>query len=155
MSTEKRLVRYALTSKWTIMAALLMLAVAVAAELTGPFIAKTVIDRHISGIEEPWYETEAGSQAVSYNGAYYTREAYADSSQIEGEAVQIMQIGKSFYFTEEPLPLDGSRSFQDGELRIEAGETFIQRKRNRCRLPKCLRFIRRKSRLLSTGCCFT
>ncbi|WYQ55981.1 ABC transporter ATP-binding protein [Bacillus sp. FSL W7-1282] len=121
MSTEKRLVRYALTSKWTIMAALLMLAVAVAAELTGPFIAKTVIDRHISGIEEPWYETEAGSQAVSYNGAYYTREAYADSSHIQGEPIQIMQIGTSFYFTEEPLPLDGSRSFQDGELRIEAG----------------------------------
>lgn len=121
MSTEKRLARYALTSKGTILVALLMLSIAVAAELTGPFIAKTIIDRHISGIEQPWYETGPNDQAVAYDGAHYTREAYIPDQAEVGEEVQILQIGTSFYFLTEPLPRDGERSFENGNLTIEAG----------------------------------
>jgi ATP-binding cassette subfamily B protein len=40
MSTGKRLIRYAALYKRTLILALIMLAVAVGAELTGPFIAK-------------------------------------------------------------------------------------------------------------------
>ena len=36
---------------------MLMLFIFVIAEL-GPFVAKTMIDDHIVGIEKPWYETE-------------------------------------------------------------------------------------------------
>ncbi|WP_054706354.1 ABC transporter ATP-binding protein [Bacillus sp. JCM 19041] len=126
MSTEKRLARYALTSKGTILIALLMLTVAVAAELTGPFIAKTVIDRHISGIEQPWYETEAYKDSVEYNGQLYTREANLPESAVTGEQVQIMQIGTSFYFLEEPLPLEGTRTYENGVLSIELNKDVVQ-----------------------------
>lgn len=34
-----------------------MLTIAVTAELTGPMIAKKMIDDHILGIEKTWYET--------------------------------------------------------------------------------------------------
>ena len=44
--------------KGTIFAAMLMLFIFVIAELAGPFVAKTMIDDHIVGIEKPWYETE-------------------------------------------------------------------------------------------------
>ena len=37
---------------------MLMLFIFVIAELAGPFVAKTMIDDHIVGIEKPWYETE-------------------------------------------------------------------------------------------------
>ncbi|WP_143521154.1 hypothetical protein, partial [Pseudomonas sp. 2995-1] len=61
MSVGKRLFRYALQFKRTIIIALVFLSIAVAAELTGPFIAKTMIDNHILGIERAWIETdEAG-----------------------------------------------------------------------------------------------
>ncbi len=48
---------------------MLMLFIFVIAELAGPFVAKTMIDDHIVGIEKPWYETEQSEDAVSYNGA--------------------------------------------------------------------------------------
>ena len=49
---------------------MLMLFIFVIAELAGPFVAKTMIDDHIVGIEKPWYETEQSEDAVSYNGAF-------------------------------------------------------------------------------------
>ena len=49
---------------------MLMLFIFVIAELAGPFVAKTMIDDHIVGIEKPWYETEKSEEAVSYNGAF-------------------------------------------------------------------------------------
>ncbi len=119
MSTEKRLARYALTSKGTILIALLMLSIAVAVELTGPFIAKTIIDRHISGIEQPWYESEQHDQSVAYNGTYYTRDAYLENDAWRGEEVQILQIGTQFYFTTSPVPTDGERLYQDGTLTVD------------------------------------
>ncbi len=48
-----------------------MLTFAVAAELTGPFIAKKVIDEHMRGIESPWIEVEAkDDQTVEYKWAF-------------------------------------------------------------------------------------
>ncbi|MBE0342813.1 hypothetical protein E4V51_19355 [Paenibacillus sp. 28ISP30-2] len=52
----KRLFQYALTSKAGFIAALIALAIGVAAELAGPFIAKTMIDDHMLAIEKPFYE---------------------------------------------------------------------------------------------------
>ncbi|MFD2672095.1 ABC transporter ATP-binding protein [Marinicrinis sediminis] len=47
-SIVRRLLRYAWTFKFRIAAALLILCCAVAAELGGPFIAKTIIDNHLT-----------------------------------------------------------------------------------------------------------
>lgn len=73
MSVSKRLFQYAMKVKGTIFAAMLMLFIFVIAELAGPFVAKTMIDDHIVGIEKPWYETEKSEEAVSYNGTFYKR----------------------------------------------------------------------------------
>lgn len=122
MRTEKRLFHYALSSKSAILFALLLLSIAVAAQLTGPFIAKSVIDRHITGIEEPWYRTSVSKHSVEYNGAHYTRSAYyLPAGERQGEPVQIMQIGTQFLFTETPLPASGQRQFNDGLLTVEYG----------------------------------
>ncbi|WP_219835120.1 ABC transporter ATP-binding protein [Paenibacillus sp. R14(2021)] len=47
-STTRRLYRYALVYKYRIIAALLVLCCAVGAELGGPYIAKIIIDQHLS-----------------------------------------------------------------------------------------------------------
>lgn len=47
-STTRRLIEYALVYKFRIIGALLVLCCAVSAELGGPFIAKTIIDKHLS-----------------------------------------------------------------------------------------------------------
>jgi ATP-binding cassette subfamily B protein len=48
-STTRRLIGYALVYKFRIIGALLVLCLAVGAELGGPYITKTIIDRHLSG----------------------------------------------------------------------------------------------------------
>ncbi|SES96239.1 ATP-binding cassette, subfamily B [Salinibacillus kushneri] len=52
-STEKRLYQYAMTSRKTIMIGIVCLIISVGLELSGPFIAKIVIDEHIVGITNP------------------------------------------------------------------------------------------------------
>ena len=62
---------------------MLMLFIFVIAELAGPFVAKTMIDDHIVGIEKPWYETEKSEEAVSYNGAFISEDRFQEGEKKE------------------------------------------------------------------------
>ncbi|KKO53342.1 ABC transporter ATP-binding protein [Paenibacillus sp. DMB20] len=123
----KRLFRYALTAKGTFIAALIMLAIGVAAELAGPFIAKTMIDDHILGIEKPYYESSSPEKSASYQGSHYKREDHFRDEETRGKEVRILQIGSSFYFVPERVErTEGDRSFQDGVLTISYGNESSQ-----------------------------
>jgi ATP-binding cassette, subfamily B, multidrug efflux pump len=120
-TTERRLFRYALSNKKTINIGLVCLLIAVMLELAGPLIAARIIDHHILGIESTWYEVENQTdKTVQYNGKTYIRadELTADEAAL-GEA-SILQIGKQFYFSEAVLPLDGSRTYEDGTIKIDS-----------------------------------
>lgn len=133
MTTGRRLVQYALHYKKIIIAALLMLTVAVTADLAGPFIAKRMIDQHILGIESTWYQTNGTKDAVEYKGNYYKREKYIQDDEVKMEETTILQVNRSFVFVEEATPLDGERSFKNGVLTIKKGdktETFEGTKLN-------------------------
>ena len=107
----KRLFRYALTAKGTFITALILLAIGVAAELAGPFIAKTMIDEHILGIERPYYETSQAQGASSYNRTYYKREDRFQEGETKGQEVRLVQAGRSFYFIDEPVArTEGNRT---------------------------------------------
>ncbi|NOU97133.1 ATP-binding cassette domain-containing protein [Paenibacillus sp. LMG 31456] len=106
----KRLWQYALIYKKTILLALLMLAIAIGTELTGPFIAKRIIDVHIAGIEKPWYEVEAGSvDSVAYAGAYWMRVDRVPVNEQKKEA-RVLQVGRDFFFVPGGIKEDGERS---------------------------------------------
>ncbi|UNK16613.1 ABC transporter ATP-binding protein/permease [Paenibacillus sp. N3/727] len=123
----KRLFRYALTAKGTFIAALIMLAIGVAAELAGPFIAKNMIDNHVLGIEKPYYETTSAEQAASYNGKYYKRGDRFKEGESQGQEVRILQAGKSFYFiNEQVVRAEGERTFRDGTMTITYGNESAQ-----------------------------
>ncbi|KOR89922.1 multidrug ABC transporter permease [Paenibacillus solani] len=123
----KRLFRYALTAKGTFITALILLAIGVAAELAGPFIAKTMIDEHILGIERPYYETSQAQGASSYNGTYYKREDRFQEGETKGQEVRLVQAGRSFYFIDEPVArTEGNRSFKDGIISISYGSEELQ-----------------------------
>ncbi|MCR8997960.1 multidrug ABC transporter permease, partial [Brevibacillus laterosporus] len=70
---SKRLWQYALHFKKTLILALTMLSLAVAADLMGPILVKQMIDVHIRGIEYSWYQSEQGSEAVAYRDHYIKR----------------------------------------------------------------------------------
>ncbi|QOY36394.1 ABC transporter ATP-binding protein [Anaerobacillus isosaccharinicus] len=125
MSVSKRLFQYALTFKKSILVALALLTVAVAAELTGPFIAKKMIDTHILGVEFPWYETAESENAVQLHKRFFIREDRIENHELLKE-VRILQVSRDYYFIDEPISFDGKRELSEDQLRItNQGEEAI------------------------------
>ncbi|UJF33546.1 ABC transporter ATP-binding protein [Paenibacillus hexagrammi] len=123
--TGKRLFQYAALFKKPLLLALLLLAAAVSAELAGPFIARQMIDRHILGIEQPWYETGSATQtdmAVPYDGTFFKRSDNYAPGEAKGKEVRILQAGSAFVFIDQPLPFDGNRELKDGRLIVTKGD---------------------------------
>ncbi|MGM7685135.1 ABC transporter ATP-binding protein [Cytobacillus sp. Hm23] len=120
MTIGKRLFNYALIYKKTIIFALLMLMVAVAADLAGPFIAKRMIDQHILGIDSyPWYETDEGENAVLYQDTWYKREDHFSVDEVKGKEVRVLQVGRDYVFVDQPVTTpEGERIYEDGTLII-------------------------------------
>lgn len=109
-STEKRLLRYALSSKKTISIALICLIIAVGLELTGPFIAKTIIDNHIVGIQTEWVEVEEqnDTNTIAYNNRFLKR---SDRLQADDQVIgsyTFMQSGRHYYLIHDQIPLNSS-----------------------------------------------
>ncbi|MBO9600253.1 MAG: ABC transporter ATP-binding protein [Cohnella sp.] len=115
----KRLFRYALHYKRSILLALLLLACAVVVELVGPFLAKRMIDTNIMGIEKSWYEVQQQDRyAVSYNGAWYKRADHMQAGEPRGREVRVLQVGRSYYFIDSPVPTQGSKTIEGDQLTI-------------------------------------
>ena len=122
MNVGKRLVNYALLYKKTIIFALIMLTIAVAAELTGPFIAKKMIDDHILGIERTWYETKESDGAVNYNKSWYKRSDNFVAGEEKGKEVRVLQVNRSYYFVNQAIEFDGQRSMENGFVKISRND---------------------------------
>ncbi|TQR41828.1 ABC transporter ATP-binding protein [Paenibacillus popilliae] len=105
------------------MIALAMLILSVISELTGPFIAKIIIDNHILGIEKPWNEVQTYSEkAVLYQDHWYKRSDNFKSDEIKGKEVRILQVGRKYVFIPESIRFDGERIFEDDKLIITNGD---------------------------------
>ncbi|MCT8139467.1 ABC transporter ATP-binding protein [Anaerobacillus sp. CMMVII] len=117
MSVGKRLFQYALAYKKSIFVALLLLTLAVAAELTGPFIAKKMIDTHILGVEFSWYETTTNEAAVTFQDRHFIREDRVTDHNLIKE-VRILQVNRNYYFIDEAIPFDGKREIIGDRLFI-------------------------------------
>jgi len=119
----RRLWKYALHYKRTILLALAMLVVAIGTELVGPFIAKRMIDVHIAGIEQPWYQVaNADEETAPYGGAHYKRADRFEPGEARGAEARVLQIGRSFVFVPGGIEADGERELTaDGRLAIVAG----------------------------------
>ncbi|MED3690366.1 ABC transporter ATP-binding protein [Peribacillus butanolivorans] len=119
MKVVKKLYQYAALYKKLIIGALIMLALSVAADLAGPFIAKKIIDSHILGIESSWYETEKGKDAVEYGENWYKRADYFTEDEKKGKEVHVLQVGNHFVFVNEAVTIDGDRTLENQTLIIE------------------------------------
>ncbi|QHE51211.1 ABC transporter ATP-binding protein [Pontibacillus sp. HMF3514] len=126
-STEKRLLQYALSFKKTIIIGLICLTIAVALELTGPFIAKRLIDEHILGIETTWYQVQQNDDehTVAYNDGFYKRSDRIEPDDTTSSKATILQSGKSYYFIAEEVPTTGKKSFEGGTFTIESPDGTI------------------------------
>ncbi|WP_027963816.1 ABC transporter ATP-binding protein [Halalkalibacillus halophilus] len=101
-STEKRLYRYALTVKKIIIIGLICLIIAVGLELSGPLIAKKVIDDHIVGVASQYAVTDEFTGEVEFEGDYYIRSSRASGGE-DTDQVTLYQDGLNFYFAEDAV----------------------------------------------------
>ncbi|WP_442599037.1 ABC transporter ATP-binding protein [Neobacillus sp. D3-1R] len=122
MNKGKRLWQYALKYKRIIIAALLMLSISVAADLAGPFVAKKMIDEHILGIENKWFETKKGKLTANFKEHFYKREKYFEPGEAKGKEVRVLQVGRNYVFVDGAIALDGKRSYKDGILTVNSKE---------------------------------
>lgn len=120
-STEKRLLNYALQFKKGIFIGLICLVIAVALELAGPLIAKTVIDDHILGVEGNWRQVENKNDkyTVSYERDFYKRADRITNDEQSRETATILQVGHDYYFVDEDVPLSGKRSAKGNTITIK------------------------------------
>jgi len=125
-TTERRLTEYALKYKKGIIIGILCLMIAVGLELMGPLIAKKVIDDHILGVEGIWHEIEEeGPQTAEYQNKFYKREDRLLPEDRSLSTHSVMQVGRSYYMTEEEVSLQGQRTIKDGKIEIERPEETI------------------------------
>ncbi|MDL4840423.1 ABC transporter ATP-binding protein [Aquibacillus rhizosphaerae] len=123
-STEKRLFAYAMFYKKTIFIGLICLLIAVSLELAGPFIAKRIIDEHITGIESTWYQVgeNADKETVVYKRNFYKRSDRFDADDKKIGEGTLLQVNRDFYWVNEAVPLSGTRTISNGELIIQTPE---------------------------------
>lgn len=119
MKVVNKLYQYASLYKKLIIGALIMLALSVAADLTGPFVAKKIIDSHIIGIESAWHETKKGQDAVEYETRWYKRDTYFSKGEEKGREVRVLQVCSQFVFVDKAVPMDGRRSLEGNTLIIK------------------------------------
>lgn len=105
-TTEKRLFQYALYFKKTIIIGLVCLMFAVAFELSGPFIAKRLIDQHIVGVENHYVITDS-QDGVDLEGKHYVRVDRAKGKNPTPD-VTLFQDGLTFYLLEGKVPLQST-----------------------------------------------
>lgn len=118
-TTERRLIRYALLFKKGILLGIFCLMIATALELSGPYIAKVIIDDHILGVEGTWNETEkTGSKVVTYDDCAFIRENRAETTNEETKQITVLAIEKDYYVIDGNIPTEGVRTVENGIITI-------------------------------------
>ncbi|PXW91739.1 ATP-binding cassette subfamily B protein [Streptohalobacillus salinus] len=130
-SVEKRLLHYLFINKQTITLALIALIIAVALELTGPFIAKQVIDRHIVGVQTEWVAVTNNddNDTIELNDRYLKRADRLNQEDSVIDTVTFVQVNRDYYLAEGKVPVDETlRVSEDGALLMSESEDFQAKK---------------------------
>lgn len=140
--TEKKLFHYAWMFRKPISIGLICLVLAVALELTGPFIAKRLIDQHVVGIESTWHQVKSEDDyTVNYQGALYKREDRLSGSETTDNPATILQVGSSYYFVDQAVPTTGKREIEGDTLTIQSPDEQVSAQAEKLSLTELYRFF--------------
>jgi len=119
-TTIRSLIRYAMHEKKAIFLGLFLLVLAVGAELTGPYIAKVIIDEHIVAIEKDWVEVKADG-TVTYDGRQFAKAQDVSKSQIV-RSVSIVQTANGYFFVPKQVVSGGERNISGDTMTVTRGD---------------------------------
>lgn len=124
-TTERRLFDYAMRFKKLIFLGVVFLIFSVALELTGPFIAKIIIDKHIIAVEGSWSEVDNSSYDANYKDRYFIRSDRLKNEDVLQKAT-ILQIESDYYLLEGSAPTEGKRSAHQNSVTISKDGTTTE-----------------------------
>jgi ATP-binding cassette subfamily B protein len=104
--------RYVTPYKFLLTATLLAMLVVQVLGLVSPLIIKSIMDDYLIGIERPWYETTETVDSVEYKGRFFQQQ------ESSGDAISIVVIGTSYYFSEEVVVQGQKILNNDSDLTI-------------------------------------
>lgn len=119
-TTIRSLIRYAMHEKQAIFLGLFLLVLAVGAELTGPYIAKVIIDEHIVAIEKDWVEVKTDG-AVTYDGRQFAKAQDVSKNEIV-RSVSIVQTANGYYFVPKQVVSGGERNISGNTITVTRGD---------------------------------
>lgn len=126
-STEKRLFQYAKSNIKIAVFSLICLIIGVGLELIGPFIAKSIIDNHIVGVQAEWVELAQDQDgAVKFNETFFKRaDRVTSDDQVVGYHT-LVQSNRSYYFIDGQVPINSHILIEDDQDWVAEfnGETF-------------------------------
>jgi ATP-binding cassette, subfamily B, multidrug efflux pump len=115
MKTMKKVWRYVAKYKKLLTISLSAMLIVQALGLLAPLIVKSIFDDVLINIEKPWNEVSESSEAVYYQGRYFSQE------QIGDHQISIVIYEGKYYFIDEPS-LRGNKSLEGDFMTIVSQE---------------------------------
>lgn len=127
ISALKKLWRYAKKYKKMIILSMTMIIIVQLMSLISPLIVKEILDNHLSGITETWYQVgETDDKTITYNNHYYKQEKnFDDDDIIIKENVLSIVIKNTNYYVYEGQIEDGVRTLDGTTLTVTGEQTYI------------------------------
>ncbi len=126
ISALKKLWRYAKKYKKMIALSMTMIIVVQVMSLLSPLIVKEILDNHLSGITETWYEVESQDEkTITYNNRFYKQEKNFDADDVVNkEKVLSVIIKNTTYYVYEGTIEPGERTLKGNILTVKGAETY-------------------------------
>lgn len=126
ISAIKKLWRYAKKYKKMIVLSMTMIIIVQLMGLLSPLIVKEILDNHLSGITETWYQVEQQDEnTITYKDKFYKQEKHFDEDDIiTKENVLTIVIKNTDYYVYEGTIANGERSQKDNILTVKADKTY-------------------------------
>jgi len=126
MHAMKKVWRYVRKYKKLLYISLAMMLINQFLGLVSPLIVKEILDSHIIGIEQPWYEVEIKDEhSVYFNGKYYKQNKYLTHQEVTGDEVSVFLYKSNFYFVDSKIH-GGTKEVVSNQLTIKSGNEIYQ-----------------------------
>lgn len=105
MNVYKKVWNYVKKYKKLLVICLCSMLVCQALLLVSPLIVKEILDNHLVGVEDPWFEVKDNNDkyTITYNAKNYKQKKYIDDNDIliENGGISIFQLNGNYYYVDE------------------------------------------------------
>lgn len=133
ISALKKLWRYARKYKKMIILSMTMILVVQIMGLLSPLIVKEILDNHLAGVTETWYEVEnKDDKTITYNNRFYKQEKnFDDNDVIIENSVLSVVIKNTTYYVYEGTISEGERTVEGSTLIVKNGDEVFNYELNK------------------------